>query len=119
MKRSVPIRCTIGLAAVTASELALADGGISAIGALLDVMLLFLGIVGIVVIPMMLGTTASLARNERVTIGAGFVLALAILYVPIAGFFALAGSESSYFWIPAVTGIAVLVLIIRFFRRRR
>lgn len=96
------------------AESAVADGGISALGAMLDGLLLLIGFVGLPVIAMMLWAVGRRGTRDRIAIGTGIVLALTAMYVLCALFFYLVAMDRPYAKFPGAMAAATAALLLVF-----
>ena len=88
-----------------------ADGGISAIGAILDMFLLMIGAGGLFVILLMFAIIGGQKDKPRTSMGTKTGIAVSVAYVLLAAFFFAASSESPFRLIPAFTGGGTIALL--------
>ena len=94
-----------------AATAARADGGISALGGILDMFLLMIGAGGLFVILLMFAIIGAQKNKSGTSIGTKTGIAVSVAYVFLAAFFFLASSESPFRVIPALTGGGTIALL--------
>jgi RsiW-degrading membrane proteinase PrsW (M82 family) len=102
-----------------ATSAARADGGISALGGILDMFLLMIGAAGLFIILLMFSIIGAQKDKPGTSIGTRIGIALAVAYVFLAAFFFAASSESSFWLVPAFTGGGTIALLIVYMSRLR
>lgn len=96
---------------------ACADGGIAALGGILDFFLLIIGAIGLFIILLMCVIIASQKDKPGTSIATRIGIGLAMAYFGLAGFFFVMSSESAFWWVPAFTGgVTFLLLLVYMFR---
>jgi len=94
-----------------AATAARADGGISALGGILDMFLLMIGAGGLFVILLMFAILGAQKDKPETSIGTKAGIAVSVAYVFLAAFFFAASSESPFRLIPAFTGGGAIALL--------
>ena len=94
-----------------AATAARADGGISALGGILDMFLLMIGAGGLFVILLMVAILGAQKDKPETSIGTKAGIAVSVAYVFLAAFFFAASSESPFRLIPAFTGGGAIALL--------
>ena len=94
-----------------AATAARADGGISALGGILDMFLLMIGAGGLFIILLMFAIIGAQKDKPGTSIGTKTGIAVSVAYVFLAAFFFAASSESPFRLIPAYTGGGTIALL--------
>ena len=102
-----------------AASPAQADGGIGAIGAILDMFLLMIGAGGLFIIMLMFAIIGAQKDKPGTSIGTKTGIAIAVAYVLLAAFFVAVSSESPFRLIPAFTGGGTIALLCAYMYRLR
>lgn len=95
-----------------ASSPACADGGISALGYVLNVFLLFIGALGLFIILLMCIIITSQKDKPGTSIGTRIGIGIAIAYLFLAAFFFATSSQSPFWLVPAFTGGGTFALLL-------
>lgn len=101
-------------ACLITSSPACADGGVSALGYILDVVLLFIGAIGLFIILVMCMIIAAQKDKPGTSIATRIGIGLAIAYLGLAAFFFAVSSQSPYWLLPAFTGGGTFVLLLAY-----
>ena len=96
---------------LTVTSTAYADGGISSLGALLDMLLLFVGAIGLVIVPMVISAIRARRSTGEVSKASRVFLGIAYLYVLFAVPVYFASQTSEFAKFPGFLAAALISLI--------
>ena len=99
-------------ACLITSASAWADGGIAALGGILDAFLLFIGAIGMFIVLLMCVIIVSQKDKPGTSIATRIGIGIAMAYFGLAAFFFVMSSESAFWWVPAFTGGGTFVLLL-------